>query len=200
MTSIHTPLGRLIESIANLEKLDALQLFAALNTFVEGVSALRRYQSADDANEELRRFHAQQSARARRAAASKDHDDAKLFLTILAYQIQRDLPLDPASRKFLSDALVKAVNDPKKAGNALGLVPLRRRPPSTEDRDLEIAFQILVLSASHSINLTAADSAISIAAKEHRVSESVAERAWKKYGRFARDWQVVLQSPRDPGK
>lgn len=139
-------------------------------------------------------FHQKQRLRADRATRKADPEDARVFLVVLATQLRDGWQPHYDVRKYLHDALIEAAKNPAKATSALGLVLPRRRPPSTEYRDITIAFRVLDLSESRPINTSANNSAIEVAAQEHDVSIAVAERAWKRHGRSVKGWREAMDA------
>jgi hypothetical protein len=154
----------------------------------------RQHKKLDVAKRLTDDFHQKQRLRVTRAEAKADPYDTRVLLVVLAMQLRDGWQPCYEVCKYLSDALIEIARNPAKAAHALGLVPPRRRPTSTEHRDYFIAFRILDLSATQPINAATKNSAIVAAAQEFKVSIAVAERAWKKNSAFVKGWRAAMDA------
>ena len=121
-------------------------------------------------------------------ARHRDPACAKQLLEWMCEAIDRGEPLRSDWAKFLTDALRKAVANPKRAGAALGLIAPRKRPASASklDRDFELVMDIFVLRRS---GIPLKDSrkglgCFSQVAENRNVSYRIVDRAWSAFLRL----------------
>lgn len=137
-------------------------------------------------SEVRRRIDLRRASSLQAAIQQNDVESVKRHLVKLAIDLEDGLKIHPEIRSWLGVALTELAIDPSKGASVFGLARAKGRVRSnmTMIRDIRIAEYIHQLPASMHIHPGRGleENAALKAAKKFNVSESVAERAWKKWG------------------
>ncbi|MBN8727434.1 MAG: hypothetical protein J0H15_06985 [Xanthomonadales bacterium] len=157
-----------------------------------GISEIGAQVSADQrkrqriAPVERKQFDIERDAPLHAAIARRDPEGTRRYLIQVATRLQDGEALPYAVRRWLAEALTAIANNPRSAAGVLGLAKHKRRPTTTQLRNMEIAERIRVLNGEganiHEHSAVGADFAICTAAQEYGVSERVARKAWEQHG------------------
>jgi hypothetical protein len=122
-----------------------------------------------------------------RARAQSDVETAKLLMASFACKIRDGDKLSPTARRFLFDAILKMVLNPRKAAHAYGLVGPHGKIASYEQKSADITLAIAVRRlVLQGFNVRSGiDSAFAIVSEESGASESSVRDAYTKYKGYA---------------
>jgi len=129
-------------------------------------------------------------------ARNRQPQSAQVLLSWICESLRKYRALSPEWADFIAEALEKAVENPKRAGVALGLIGKRQRPRTygkwRRDDELAAKVRALQLQGMPLKDGRRGNGAFTHVANESHVGKRTVERAWKDKIAFIRRYAKAL--------
>ncbi len=169
----------------DLRRREMLELRDNMHT----AAGLARWEAA------CRAYAVEEGEAIRRARRRADSQTGKQLLATLAIKIRDGDRLSHAAREFLCEVMLAAIQDPRGAGQALGIVNARgkKRSATVEARNVVLALAVRRFVAKGATVSSGVDCAIGKVAVEFGENESTvrdAHAAYRKTADFILSWEA----------